>query len=164
MNATEISGSRGKMALYLGGSLAFVAVAALLLQHPTQDAGELQLGLGFFGLCAAVFAWRLISPQRLRLDDEGFTVLVGFAKSPRKIYWRDIDRFFIYRLPRGVEMIGFNYRPDARDVSPMVRISRQLGADGWLPKGWTLSPAQMVDMLNAYRLKAEAGETTGGRR
>lgn len=156
MRATEISTSRWKIALYLGGSLAFVAIALLLLQQPDRVAWKLELGLGFFGLCAVGFAWLLVCPQRLLLDDDGFTLMGGFARSPKKLHWRDIDAFFVYSLPRGGKMIGFNYKPGVRDVSPMVRLNRRFGADGALPKGWPQSPEEMVVELNNFRLRALA--------
>jgi hypothetical protein len=154
MSATEIATSRWKLALYLAGSLAFVAIALRLPPQPHRDAWKLQLGIGFFGLCAVVFAWLLIRPQRLALDAEGFTLLGGFVASPKKVCWRDIDEFFIYRLPRGGKMIGFNYKPGVRPVSPLVRPHRLRGADGALPKGWARSPEEMVAELNAYRRRA----------
>lgn len=156
MGATEISGSRWKTVLYLGGNLAFVVSALFLLQHPDRDAWKLQLCVGFFGLCAVVFVWMLIRPQRLLLDDEGFTLLGGFVRSPKKVHWRDIDEFFVYRLARGGKMIGFSYKAGAREVSPMVRFARSFGAEGALPKGWARSPEEMVAELETYRLRALA--------
>lgn len=154
MGETEFSVSRGKIALYLCGSLAFVATALLFLQHPDQDAWKLQLCLGFFGLCSVVFVWLLIRPQRLLLDSQGFTLAGGFIRSPKKIPWREVDAFFVYRLPRGGKMIGYNYLLGARKDSALARVGRAFGADGALPKGWTLSPEKMVAELNAYRQHA----------
>jgi hypothetical protein len=154
MNTTEISASRWKTLLYLGISLAFVVIALLGLRHPSRDAEKLQLALVFFGPCVAVFAWMLIRPSRLLLDDEGFMVLGGFTRSRKKIYWRDIDKFFIYRLPRGIKAIGYNYKPSARKASTVNDLARSLGADGTLPKGWTRSPDKIVEELNGYRLRA----------
>jgi len=156
MVTTELATARWKIALYLAGSLAFVAIALLLLEHPDRDAWKLQFVLGFFGLCAVVFAWLLIRPQRLLLDPEGFTVVGGFARNPKKVRWRDIDEFFVYRLPRGGKMIGFNYKPGAREVSPIARLNRRLGADGALPKGWAQSPENVATELNEYRVRAIA--------
>jgi hypothetical protein len=152
--ATEFSVSRWKIALYLGGSLAFVAIALFFLQHPDRDAWKMQLGLGFFGLCSVVFVGLLIRPQRLLLDRQGFTLVGGFIRSPKNIPWRDVDAFFVYRLPRGGKIIGYNYRPGVREVSALARVGRALGADGALPKGWALSPEKMVAELNAYREQA----------
>ena len=154
----EISTARWKIALYLAGSLIFVAAALLALQHPDGDVLGLQLGLAFFGLCAVVFVWLLIQPQRLLLDDQGFTLLGGFVRSPKMILWTDIDEFFVYRLPRGGKMIGYNYKPGARATLRLAKLNRLFGADGALPKGWPRSPERMAEELNSYRLQATRGE------
>jgi hypothetical protein len=153
MDTREIATSRGKTALYLAMSLAFVAIALFGLQDPDRASSKLQLCLAFFGLCSVVFVWLLIRPQRLLLDSEGFTLLGGFVRSPKKVCWCDIDAFFVYRLPRGGKMIGFNYRPDA-PRGAVVRFARRLGAEGTLPKGWPIGPDKMVAELNAFRLQA----------
>ena len=157
MPTTEIRTSRWRIAVYLGGSLAFVAIALWLLQHPTQGAWKLKLGVGFFGLCAVVFVWLLINPQRLVLDDEGFTILGGFVRSPKKIQWRDIDGFFVCRLPRGGKMIGFNYRAGASPRRRLARFNRAFGAEAALPRGWPQSPEALAAQLNAYRAQALGG-------
>jgi hypothetical protein len=145
----EIRSSRGKTALCLAGSLALFAGSLLGLQHPGQDGGALGLGAVFFGMCAAMFAWLLVRPQRLLLDHEGFAVAGGLVRTPRKVLWRDVELFFVYRLPRGGKMVGFNYRAQPRDVSPMARPGRRFGADGALPRCWPGSPEAMVERLNA---------------
>jgi len=157
MPTTEITTSRWKIAVFLGGSLAFVAIAFWLLQHPTQNAWKLKLGFVFFGLCAALFVGLLINPQRLVLDHEGFTILGGFVRSPKKIQWRDIDGFFVYRLPRGGKMIGFNYKAGASPRPRLARFNRAFGAEGALPKGWPQSPEALAAQLNAYRAQALGG-------
>ena len=154
VSPTEISTARWKIALYLAGSLAFVAIALLALQHPDEDALGLELGLAFFGLCAAVFVWLLIQPQRLLLDDQGFTLLGGFVRSPRRVLWADVDEFFVYRLPRGGKMIGYNYKPGARTPPRLAKFNRWFGAEAALPRGWPMSLEKMVAELNDYRLQA----------
>ena len=156
MTRTEISASRKKTALTLAISLGFVATGWATFPHADADPElwKSQLVILFFGLCSVVALWLLIRPQRLLLDDEGFIVTGGLTWSQRKIYWRDIDSFFLYRLPKGGKMIGFNYKPEARKDSILSNIARQIGADGALPKGWPLSDEQMVEELNARRLQA----------
>lgn len=154
MGATEISVSRWKIALYLAISLGFVAIALLMVQHPDEEVWKAQLGLGFFGLCSLIFAWLLIRPQRLVLDSQGFTLEGGLVRNPKKVYWRDIDEFLVYRLPRAGKMIGYNYKPGVRQDSALARITRKFGADAALPKGWPMSPEKMVAELNTWRLQA----------
>lgn len=151
MNTHEIAASRRKTIIYLAVSLAFVAIGLMVLQSSDGNDGKLRFALVFFGVCAASFAWLLIRPQRLLLDEHGFTVLGGFVWSPKRVYWHDIDEFFVYRLPRGGKMIGYNFKRSAVRVTSAVYLARQFGADGALPKGWHQSPESMVEKLNAYR-------------
>lgn len=116
-----------------------------------------------FGSCAPFLLWLLIRPQRLRLDSEGFALEGGFVWSPKKVRWNDVDEFFVYRPPRGGKLIGYNYRPVARQGSPLSWLIRRFGADAALPKGWPRSPEKMTEELNAYRrsvLGAEGGFRT----
>jgi hypothetical protein len=155
LQTREIVASRLKITGVLLGSLAFVSIAALL---PSQrgDSDQWRLwGGAFFGICAVVFCWLLIRPQRLTFDPEGFTVSGGLVRSPKKIAWRSIEPFFVDRLPRGGKMIGFNFRPEARpDRTLLMKLNGRLGAEGSLPKLWPGSPDQVVEELNAYRKQA----------
>lgn len=161
MVETEFSVSRWKIVLYLGVSLMFVATALFALRHPDEDAWKMQLCLGFFGPGSVVFMWLLIRPQRLLLDRQGFTLVGGLIRTPKTVAWRDIEPFFVYRLPRGGKMIGYNYREGVREVSAMARLGRALGAEGALPKGWPMSPEKMVVELNGYRERALGAGSTG---
>ena len=155
LQTREIVASRLKITGVLLGSLAFVSIAALL---PSQggDSDQWRLwGGAFFGICAVVFCWLLIRPQRLTLDPEGFRVSGGLVRSPKRIAWRSIEPFFVYRLPRGGKMIGFNFQPEgAPDRTLLMKLNGRLGAEGSLPKLWPGSPDQLVEELNAYRKQA----------
>ena len=155
LETRKIVASRLKITGALLGSLAFVASDALL---PSQgrDSDQWRLwGGAFFGICAVLFCWLLIRPQRLNVDPEGFTVSGGLVRSPKKIMWRSIEPFFVYRLPRGGKMIGFNFKPEARaDRTLLMKLNGRLGAEGSLPKLWPGSPDQLVEELNAYRKQA----------
>lgn len=153
MPPRTISQSPAKTLVYLLGSAVFAAGAAAMLAHPRTPRDTLigWVGLIFFGLGVAVFAWTLIRPQVLRLDADGFTLDGGFVRAPRRVLWRDIDRFFVRHGPRGVKLVGYNYRPGRAPPSRLAGVARQLGADGGLPKAWPLSPEALVDLLNDYR-------------
>jgi hypothetical protein len=151
----EIVQSPLKTTIAFLGSSAFVAIAALLPTRVGESNDWRWWGGSFFGLCAVVFCWLLIRPQRLALDPEGFTVRGGFVRSPKRIPWRSIDPFFVYRLPRGGKMIAFNFRPGAKPHHTLLmKLNRRLGAEGSLPKLWPGSPDQLVEELNAYRERA----------
>jgi hypothetical protein len=125
-----------------------------MIRGPAADHGSGWLGVGFFGLCSALFLCLLVRPQVLILDQTGFTLTGGLIWSPRKVAWRDAQEFFVYQLPRGGKMIGFNFQSGAE--TPWRRFNRNFGAEGTLPKLWTESPEQMVEELNAYRSRALA--------
>jgi hypothetical protein len=148
-----IEASRLQISLYLLGSLVFVVIGLVVIQNPSPRIGA-WFAVLFFGLCAAVFATLLLRPQVLILDAGGFTVGGGLIRSPRKVLWRDVEGFFVYRLPKGGKTIGYNLAPAARKDTPLTRIASSLGADGALPRGWPGSPEKMVEDLNAYRLWA----------
>lgn len=148
-----IEASRLKMSLYLAGSLVFVAIGVAMVRDPSTGLKG-WLALVFFALCAASFTWMLMRPQVLELDAKGFTVRGGFIRSPKTVLWRDVERFFVYRLPKGGKMIGYTLEPAARKDTAMARMARSFGADGALPKGWPGSAEKMVENLNAYRLWA----------
>ncbi len=160
MQPTEISVARWKIGLYLAGSLALAGMALVAVLHPDGEAWKAQLGLLFFGLCVAVFSLLMVRPQRLLMDRQGFTVVGGLVLTPKTIAWGDIEPFFVYRMPRGGKMIGYNYRPGVRQETIMTRLGRALAADGSLPKGWPKSQEKMVEELNAYREQALGA--TGG--
>lgn len=150
-----IRGSRGKTSAYLLGSLAFVGTAIWLLNQPTVESVWLWPCLAFFGLGALVFTWLLIRPQVLILDASGFKLSGGLIRSPKYIPWRDVQGFFVYRLPvAGSNLVGYNFEPDARKDASIIRWNRRLGADDALPDGWSLSAEKMAEELNAYRLQA----------
>ncbi len=149
-----MAASLGKTVLYPTGRLSFVAIGLMMLHGSDGNDGKLWFALVFFGVCAASFGWLLIRPQRLLLDDQGFTLLGGFVPSPREVYWHDIDEFFVYRLPRGRKMIGYNFKPGSMRVTSAVSLARQFGADGALPKGW---PHPRKYGREAQRIPARGG-------
>lgn len=148
-----IEASRLKMSLYLAGSLVFFVIAVWMVTQPSTD-WKGWLALGFVTLCVASFTWMLVRPQVLELDAKGFTLSGGFVRSPKTVLWRDVEKFVVYRLPRGGKMIGYMLEPAARKDTALSRMARGFGADGALPKGWPGSPEKMVEDLNAYRLWA----------
>lgn len=160
MEVEEIKSSRRKAVLYLLGSLAFTAISIALSSEAAAESYTLWLGGVFFGLCSVVFAFLLVRPQRLLLAPTGFTVAGGLVRTPTQVLWRDVTPFFVYRLPRGGKMIGYNFAPGARKVSPLIRVNRLAGAEGALPKVWPGSPERMVERINAYREQALAKDLT----
>jgi hypothetical protein len=160
MKTTEIHSSRLKTALYLCLCLGFVAFVVLTLKHAHRstaalpDAADLRRTAdgefvgATFALLSILMAWMLIRPWRLVLDDEGFTLKGGYIRSPKKVFWRDIDHFYVFVTRRGTRVIGYNYKPGVREILPAI----EPGPDKKLPTGWPMGTEDMVDKLNAYRL------------
>jgi hypothetical protein len=164
MEPLTITGSRLKTALYLALSIAFVAGGVWVVGHPSQAKDLIYgwLSIALFGLGALVFIWLLARPQVLRLDSEGFSLRGGVTRAPQFTRWRDVQTFFVFRLPRGGTMIGFNYT-EGRQPSKLSALARLAGAEGALPKGWPKSPEAMVVILNDYRERALAVQSRWGR-
>ena len=144
VSSKEIRGSRLKFAGILVICLAgAVASFGFRSAHYGGFRGIIvYLAPAFFVLGMAVCIVALVSPMRLMLDRDGFTVKGGLIFSPRKEHWSEISEFFVQRYARGVTMIGYN---------------RRSGTLAGLPSGWTLSTQEMVWMLNRYRAEALAG-------
>ena len=154
MTERTITGSRVKSLLLLLASLAFVLIGMWQARGPAPVDWRVWLGLALFGLGVLVFAWLLVRPQRLVLNDSGFTVAGGLVRTPWHVRWDEVDGFFVYRLPRGGKMIGYNYAEGARPESVLLSLNRRFGADGALSKGFPGSPEQLVEELNRHRAQA----------
>ncbi len=155
MEPRTITGSRAKIAGYLAIAIGFVAIGVWMMgdARKPSDVWVAWLCTGFFGLGIPIFGWLLIRPQVLRLDAQGFTLDGGFVRTPRTFLWRDIDRFYVLRLARGGKMVAFNYLPLRAPQSPLMGVARALGAEGSLPKGWSLSPEKLAALLTEYHAK-----------
>jgi hypothetical protein len=151
-----ISASRGKTLLLLSASLLFVLCCAFVIYvSKSGDTAGLWWCMAFFGLGALMFAWQLMRPQVLVLNGQGFSLGGGLVRSPKLVPWKDIEGFYVVHRRRRVgDMIGYNFAPEVKNSSVMRSITKSLGAEAALPKGWTLSPEEMVVLLNDYRRKA----------
>jgi len=148
----EFVSSRAKIGAALFVCIVFVAIALLMPELPRGSQPWRIAATVFFGVGALVFGFLMLRPQRLILDSDGFTVTGGLVFSPKPIRWSDVDRFFVYRLPKGGKMIGFNYRAGARGTSALLDFNRRsAGADGALPGLWRGGPEKIVEELNDYR-------------
>ncbi|PWB90922.1 hypothetical protein C5688_08650 [Methylocystis sp. MitZ-2018] len=115
------------------------------------------LGIGFFGFGICVNLVLLARPHSLLLDSEGFTLAGGLIRTPQKIAWRDIERFFVHRLDSpSPSFVGYDFAAGHEPKHWLLKISRANGADGMLPGLWTLPAPDLVERLNAYRARAMA--------
>jgi len=154
-----ISASRGKTLLLLSASLVFVLACAFLIYVSEDgDTAGLWWCMAFFGLGALVFAWQVVRPQILMLNAQGFSLGGGLVRSPELVPWKDIEDFYVVHRRRRIgDLIGYNFAPGVKKSSVMRSVTKSLGAEAALPQGWTLSPEEMVVLLNEYRRRAMAG-------
>ena len=148
-----ITTSRIKTVLYLLVSVVLATIGFSMARdpHSARDVWGGWLCTVLFGLGCLVFVCALIRPQTLSFDADGFTLDGGLAPRPMRVLWRDIDRFFVYRGPRGVKLIGYNYRPGGAPSGKLTGLARSIGAEGGLPGGWPMSPEELVEHLEACR-------------
>jgi hypothetical protein len=107
------------------------------------------------GLCGIV----LMQPSMnfLKLDNDGMTLKSGF-KSARKINFSDVspEGFSLSRL-NGVDMVTWNYRPEAKAKSAWRSLNRSMAWEDHLPGTYGgYSPSAMCDLLNSV-LAQKAG-------
>ncbi|WP_149790509.1 STM3941 family protein [Mesorhizobium sp. NFR06] len=150
-----IRGSRGKALLLLFGCLIFVlAGIGTLKHHPNDGQAMTWTGIIFFGLGVPVAISLLIRPQTLALDRDGFILDGGLLVRPKKVAWRDVKGFHVWRPRNRSKSVGYDFEPGARKETALMRVNRRLGAEDCLPGGWQYSPDKMVEILNSYRLQA----------
>lgn len=148
MEPRAITASAGKDLLLLAVSSAFVAVFVYLAWQGDTSATTL-LGGGFFLLGVVVSGWTLLRPFTLVLDDQGWTLSGGTTRKPLRMAWSDLSEVFVYRVPKGGTMIGYNVKEYAR--TPGMTLSRALGADGAIPGSWPMKKAELAALLEQYR-------------
>ena len=150
-----IKGSIGKTVLFLILSLGFVLIGGSEIASKGTSADiRAWLAVIFFGLCAIVFAVLLFRPLMIALDADGFTVTGGLIRNPKATAWRDVQGFFVHKLPRGGKMVGYNYVPGSPARPKMANFSGLLGAEAAIPKGFPGSAEKLSETLNAYRESA----------
>jgi hypothetical protein len=151
MDQKVIQSSRWKILVYLLGCLTFLFLSWGLFQDtPRGDAWKLWPGVIFFGFGSLALLVLLLRPQRLVLDETGFSLEGGLVVSPRKVRWSDVDKFYVW----GGNSVGYKYRPDATNVPKIVKVNRAFDADGTLPRAWPVAPDELVAELNTYRERA----------
>ncbi len=153
-----IRGSLFKGVFNVLACAAFAVFGVMMIRDGGPDAISGWFALVFFGGGGLVLLVTMVRPQVLTLDAQGFTISGGVSGKPRKTAWADIEDFFVYKLPRGGKMIGFNYVPSARKDGWMAKANQAFGADGALPKGWPGKPEDLAAELNAYRARALAAK------
>ena len=139
--------NRGKIVLFLLGSLVFVAIGLWMVRDGDWRGW---LGLGFFGLCAAVFVVQLVpgsSYLKITENDLVFCSLYRVTNVP----WASIAEFGTYSLQPGQSFVGFNLKPGAKAPIGGRKLSKALaGYESGLPDSYGMKPAQLAELLNEH--------------
>jgi hypothetical protein len=156
MAPVVFSSSPWKSALLLLGSLAFVAIGLfIMLPDPNSSRAMAWFAIGFFGFCAVMGIVVLVRPQRLELNSSGFSVSGGLMRGQHLTHWREVEKFYVIRLPKGVKMVGFDYKPEAMPDTAMVRVAGTMGLQGSLTQGLGPSPESLAEELKLWLERAK---------
>jgi hypothetical protein len=133
----------------------FLLSFACFFGASSSEPGVKYVMAGFWlicGLCGII----LMQPSMnfLKLDDDGMTLKSGF-KSARRINFFDVasEGFSLSRL-NGVDMVTWNYRPEAKERSAWRSLNRSVAWEDNLPGTYGgYSPSAMCDLLNSLLAK-----------
>jgi hypothetical protein len=139
-------------ALFTVGSFALLQADNPNIYRPDWP---LWLGLVFWPLRCAVAGLRTARPPRLEMAFEGFTFVSSLGNTKR-VLWRDVDEFFVWRSDRGGEAVAYSLRPDAQPGTVLGMVNRTAGMDGSLPNVWSVSADELVFELESMRQAALA--------
>jgi hypothetical protein len=141
---------RAKLLVLLAASAAFTAGGVWLVA--IDGAFGDWFALAFFGLCALLFAARLLLRRReyLRLSPEGLSEHSWSFRGARvALRWSDVRHFGV----TGYGMVGFAYAAHVREARPSRGVSATLsgGYEATLLDPYGLPPREPAGLLNAYR-------------
>jgi hypothetical protein len=150
MGPRVIEKSRMKQMLAMAGCLAMALVCLPLLHNADitkQWSGW--AGLVFFGGGGLVLLLSAFSGNgALALDEDGFTLSSALRKF--RYEWRDVSPFSVIRIGRArTQMVGFSI---INKPGIMHNFAQDMtGTGGALMNIYTLPPAELAALMNAYR-------------
>ncbi|NBC35570.1 hypothetical protein GTZ99_03255 [Novosphingobium sp. FSY-8] len=151
-----ILGAYLKYLVYALGCTLFVALGVHLLNEPSLHPSDRMLAWAcvlMFGTATAVFTTLLARPQRLVLDQDGFTISGGLTNTVISARWAEIDRIYVWQPPSGGGFIAYALvRPTGEGKSRQTH--------GALPGGWPIKLEEMAALMRAY-LDAHHGRAMG---
>jgi hypothetical protein len=159
LGTTEITGSRLKSALASVGALGFVALGVMLLRDPDL-AGNTKATLAawgaivFFGAVAPLGLLAVISPRRLVLTPQGFSISRPL-REPRSLRWSDIEEPYIFQV-RSTRVVSYRYRPGREPSDILTRMNASLGAPGSFGGYWRIGPEELLELALRYHRAANA--------
>lgn len=162
---------KGKWALVLLGSGAFVAGSLLIVSHPESPDERFwgYAGIVFFGLCGVVSFMQLLpGSSYLRLNRDGITICTMWRITFYR--WSDIERFGVAEfttlhggIPQKHRMVGmdfsasFPHRERARAVKSMNRTLT--GFEGALPDNYGWDYTELAEHLTQLKEQYEQRTT-----
>ena len=142
--------SRGKAALILLASIAFVAIGYFIRVEKPFYGWACMI---FFGLGIPVGLIMLFSPNStyLRLDAEGFE-MGSFVKKTR-IKWTDVAGFELASI-RGAKMIEIVYAPHYEGQQMGRAVADNIsGMEGAIPNSYNAPLDELLKTLNEWRTR-----------
>lgn len=157
LGPTVIEGARWKAGLSFVGCVGFVLLGIWILQRPdlAQNVKAMIGGWAailFFGALAPLNLASAISPPRLTLTVEGFTIERAL-RGKRSWAWADIGELFLFEV-RSTRIVSFTYREGRQPTDPLTTMGANLGAPGSFGGAWTMAPNQLLELACRYRAAA----------
>lgn len=153
---SEFHYSRRTSLLYLAASIVIAGLVEVRVS--ALGSGPATWLLPLLMVPASGFAWLVIRPRRLVIDDQGFRIHGGFAFRPKRILWQELESVTVCHPGRGSRAVGVNFKRPRRD--PLHLADEAPSARPMLIlQGWDEPPETMADALEAAR-RESAGEAT----
>lgn len=134
--------------MYLFVSLVFVAAGVWMIP---KDPLAGYLTVGFFGVCAIVFAIMLLpNSSYLHLTEEGF-IYCNLFRVSQIVRWRDVADFSVTHI-RFNPMVGWRYVPEYLERPKWRAMNRFLAAvDDALPNTYGMKAQRLATLMNSFR-------------
>lgn len=152
MQTLVLEKSRGKMALAVLGSVAFVALGFWMEPQPGRAHWIGLMAIAVFGVFGVIGLAQLIKGGRLVLDEKGFTH-TGVLRT-QFTPWGDVEDFYLQQMSATTKLIGWNAREGRQKQSLMHTINGSLGAANWVPSGWAATSTEKLYGELTARLEA----------
>ncbi len=135
------------------------AVGLMLLGYWQVKRGNISDGWFTLGLGALLSLFAIVQllpgSNSLTVEENGFRIVALFREN--RFRWEEVDSFGTYEVKfRSKRRIfgGFNFAPGARPMTKLMRKSRKtLGYEAGVPAVDGFTPAELVELLETYRLQ-----------
>ena len=161
MASTLYYGSRAKAAIGLAGCVAFVVLGYWLTGLPSIKAIAVGwLSLVFFGAISPFWLSAIFRPNRLIIDNNGFSVRQPLLGT-RSYRWSDIAMIFVdKRTMANLVVWQLRNRP-AKLAKLKATMGQPNDYDGYLPAGWRVPATEIAAQMEQAHSKFLHGQRTG---